>query len=269
MAGDDSRFAWRPDTQEFGYPTKTHGRNGKQIDYLIIHVTEGTDSAAWLRAEHGSSTHYLTNRDATPREQHVAEADAAWTPGNQDYAERSINIEFERFTKDAWTRGEINDAIATVAPIVKRHGIPAVYLARDSAGKRGIIGHQDVPDGKGGWGGSSHHGDPGPKFPWDTFIAGLKVALGEGGNRPPAPGADPVTGKYIHEAFAPFYATHGGVDIFGRPVSGAFNEDARLTQYFERSVMQHFPENKEPYVVQLRLLGAEELKRRYPNGAPA
>ena len=270
VAGDDPRFTWAPDTEEFGYPQGTHGRNGKSIDYLIIHVTEGTDSAAWLRGNNGSSTHYLTKRDGTPREQHVAEADAAWTPGNGDYAQRSINIEFERFAKDPWTSDELANAVATCAPIIARHNIPAEYLGKDNAGKRGIIGHQDVPDpnNPGQWGGSSHHGDPGPKFPWGAFIAALKAAGGTPTPQPAA-GADPVTGKYIHQDFATYFAQHGGVDQFGRPVSGAFNEGDRLTQYFERAVMQSFPENKEPYKVQLRLLGAEELKRRYPNGAPA
>lgn len=267
MAGDDSRFTWAPDVTEFGYPQGTHGRNGKNIDYLIIHVTEGTDSAAWLRDGNGSSTHYLTNRDATPREQHVAEADAAWTPGNGDYAQRSINIEFERFSADDWTDAELANAVATCAPIIARHNIPIAYLGRENASQRGIIGHQDVPDGAGGWGGTSHHSDPGPKFPWAKFIAGLKA----GGNVPsqPTSGDDPVTHKFIHQDFRAYFDSHGGVDMFGRPVSGAFNEGDRLTQYFERAVMQSFPENKEPYTVQLRLLGAEELARKYPTGAPA
>lgn len=269
MAGDDARFTWNPDPAEFGYPAGRHGRNGLNVDYLIIHVTEGTDSSAWLRGAHGSSTHYLTWHDATPREQHVREADAAWTPGNGDYALRSINIEFERFAKDPWTDAELANAVATCKPIIARHRIPAVYLGRDNVGKRGIIGHQDVPDPNdpGQWGGSSNHTDPGSKFPWTRFITGLNASAG--GPPPPPIGGDPITGKFIHDNFRPYFVANGGVSVFGRPVSGAFLEDARLTQYFERSVYQWFPENADPYKVQLRLLGTEELQRRYPTGAPA
>jgi hypothetical protein len=195
MGGDDSRFAWMPDEAEYGYPfAKTHGRSGKPVDYLIVHVTEGVDSLQYLVDQHESSSHYLTKRDGTPRAQMIAEADAAWTAGNRDYNERGINIEFERFAKDEWTRSEINNAIATVAPILKRNNIPPVYLGKDSTGKRGIIGHQDTPDGSGGFGGSTHHTDPGPKFPWDTFITGLKVALGD--NAPPP--VDDGNPWYLH-----------------------------------------------------------------------
>lgn len=188
MSGDDARFKWVPDTSEFGYPTQgTHGRSGKPIDYLIIHVTEGTDSLKWLTAGNGSSAHYLTNRDATPRAQMVAEADAAWTAGSREYNERGINIEFERFARDKWTDAEYRNAAETCLPIIQRRNIPMVYLGRDSAGKRGILGHQDVPDGKGGWGGSTHHNDPGPNFSFDRFIRELEALV------TPAPPA----GKWI------------------------------------------------------------------------
>lgn len=83
------------------------------------------------------------------------------------------------------------------------------------------------------------------------------------------PDYDPVTRKYVHPEFSRYYRENGGLMVFGRPITGGFIEDGRLTQYFERSVFQHFPDHEEPYKVLLRLLGAEELSRRYPNGAPA
>jgi hypothetical protein len=248
----DSRFTWAPDVTEFGYPQGTHGRNGKSIDYLIIHVTEGTDSAAWLRGNNGSSTHYLTNRDGTPREQHVAEADAAWTPGNGDYAQRSINIEFERFSTDAWTDAELANAVATCAPIIARHGIPIAYLGRENASQRGIIGHQDVPDGSGGWGGTSHHSDPGPRFPWAKFIAGLKADGGAPAKPVANPAYFPQTDKYIDAAFWHYWEDNGGVPMFGYPITGSHMENGLLTQYFERAVFELHNGN----TVLLRRLGA-------------
>lgn len=253
MAGDDSRFLWKPDTSEFGYPQGAHGRNGKPVDYLIIHVTEGTDSAAWLRGGHGSSTHYLTNRDATPREQHVAEADAAWTAGSREYNLRSINIEFERFARDAWTDAELANAIVTCAPILTRNSIPLVFLGRDSAGRRGILGHEHVPDGAGGWGGSTHHTDPGAKFPWERFIAGLRMAMGNEPTPDPAnnPLYFPQTNKYLDPDFATFWNEHGGVAVLGYPVTGSFVDGDMKVQYTERAVLELHPDG-----VKLRRLGA-------------
>lgn len=258
MAGDDSRFAWQPDTTEFGYPQGTRGRSGKPIDYLIIHVTEGTDSLAWLTAGNGSSAHYLTRRDATPRAQMVAEADAAWTAGSRDYNERGINIEFERFARDAWTDDEYCNAAATCLPIIRRHNIPLVYLGRDSAGKRGIIGHQDVPDGQGGWGGSTHHRDPGPRFSFDRFIAEMAALAGD---EQPQPDYRefPETGHGISGGFLWFWEHNGGLPIFGYPLTDELEEDGMTVQYFERAVFEYHPENSPEWSVLLRRLGAEAL----------
>lgn len=270
MPGDDTRFTWTPDAGEFGYPTGAHGRGGWSPELLILHITMGTDSLAWLQAANGSSAHYLTDQAGKPRAQLVAEADAAWTAGNRGYNQRGINVEVEMLAVTDWTDAIMRETARTIAPIMARNSIPAVYLGRGDSGpgKRGMLGHRDVPDGQGGWGGSGHHDDPGAAFDWATFTGYVAAELA--GGQQPAPGADPQTGKYIASEFQGFYDQHGGIDIFGRPESGAFIEDTRLTQYFERSVMQRFPENAgTPYEVQLRLLGTEELVRRYPNGAPA
>lgn len=85
-------------------------------------------------------------------------------------------------------------------------------------------------------------------------------------------GADPVTGKWIDVPFRDTFDKYGGIYIFGRPITGAFMEMhegvERLTQYFERMVMRHFPEHKGEWSVQLDLLGSEELRERFPDGNP-
>lgn len=281
----DPRFVWRPDLTEFGYPKGSHGRGGRSVDLFILHITQGTDSSSTLLGNNGSSSHYLTWRDGTPREQNVDEGDAAWTPGNGVWAMRSLNLEVEMRSVNDWTPAIMREVAKTAAPMLLRWNIPPVYLGKTtSTTARGMIGHRDVPDGSGGWGGSSHHDDPGAHFDWPAFCAMMVeelAALGTGGGTtvPRPTGADPVTGKWIAEEFVDFYVTRGGIDVFGRPISGAFMEDSknddgsttsRLTQYFERSVFQRFPENAGTiYEVQLRLLGTEELAGRYPTGAPA
>lgn len=189
--GDDARFAWVPDPSEFGYPDGAHGRAGQPVELLILHITAGTDSLAWLRDGHGNSTHYLTDTTGRPRAQLVREADAAWAAGNRAYNLRAINVEVEMTRVADWTDAILRETARTIAPILKRNNIPAVYLGRDNGpGKRGLVGHRDVPDGSGGWGGSSHHDDPGAAFDWPTFIGYLKAEIGTSGGEhthPPAP----------------------------------------------------------------------------------
>jgi len=267
MAGDDERFAWVPDTREFGYPSAgTRGRSGKPIDYLIIHVTEGTNSLGWLTGNNGSSAHYLTHRDATPRAQMVREADAAWTAGNRDYNERGINVEFERFARDPWTDAEYRNAAATCYPILARHNIPIVALGRNHASRRGIIGHEHVPDPDGsGWGGAGNHTDPGPQFDWGRFVAELRKLE----TTPPAPEPDPnvlhfpETGYSVSGGFRVYWEEFGGLPVYGYPITSEYEENGVRVQWFERARFEWHPGSwPERYDVLCGLLGVELLAAR-------
>jgi len=261
VAGDDPRFNWVPDTKEFGYPTAgTRGRSGRPIDLLIVHVTEGTDSLGWLNGGNGSSAHYLTNRDATPRAQMVREADAAWTAGSREYNERGISIEFERFAREAWTGTEYRNAAATVYPILKRNNIPLAYLGRNNATGRGIIGHEHVPDPDGsGWGGAGNHTDPGPQFDWSRFMAELRAL--DGPVTPPVSPDSvtfPETGQTLSGGFLRFWEARGGLRIFGFPIGPEHVENGVTVQMFERARFEWVP-GSDPgnWDVQLGLLGVE------------
>lgn len=64
------------------------------------------------------------------------------------------------------------------------------------------------------------------------------------------------TGQTIEGEFRAFWERHGGLAIFGYPISHAFEQDGRSTQYFERAVFQAFPEHQRSgHGVQLMLLG--------------
>lgn len=52
-------------------------------------------------------------------------------------------------------------------------------------------------------------------------------------------------------------APNGSVIAFGFPISEPFQDNGRLIQYFERAVMEFWPENQSPYRVLLRPLGRE------------
>jgi hypothetical protein len=77
------------------------------------------------------------------------------------------------------------------------------------------------------------------------------------------------TGHYVCNEFLQFFETRGGVEIFGFPVSEAFDDPARglRVQYFQCARMELHPYNSDPYKVQLGLL-ADELGYTYPPARP-
>lgn len=78
------------------------------------------------------------------------------------------------------------------------------------------------------------------------------------------------TGHYVCDEFAAYYDERGGVEIFGYPLTEAFNDlthDGLYVQYFQRARMEWHPYNPDPYKVQLGLLGAE-LTDPFPPAHP-
>jgi hypothetical protein len=75
---------------------------------------------------------------------------------------------------------------------------------------------------------------------------------------PPQPGFAffPETGHNIGLKIKRFYDTHGGLDIFGLPLTEVFNEDGLNVQYFERARFELHPELPPEFYVSLTLLGS-------------
>jgi hypothetical protein len=65
----------------------------------------------------------------------------------------------------------------------------------------------------------------------------------------------PETGHNIGMAIKRFYDTHGGLDIFGLPLTEVFAEDGLMVQYFERARFELHPELPREFYVSLTLLG--------------
>ncbi len=80
----------------------------------------------------------------------------------------------------------------------------------------------------------------------------------------------PETGHSLSGAFLGFWAEHGGIEIFGYPITEEFDEQSLIdgetyrVQYFERQRFELHPENAAPYDVQLGLLGIEILPGAEP-----
>jgi hypothetical protein len=71
------------------------------------------------------------------------------------------------------------------------------------------------------------------------------------------------TGHYVGGGFWRYWSSHGGLPIFGYPLSEELREAGRTVQYFERAVFEWHPENREPYTILLRRVGAEAFERTH------
>jgi hypothetical protein len=76
----------------------------------------------------------------------------------------------------------------------------------------------------------------------------------------------PETGHMVSFAFLDFYDNHGGLDIFGYPISEPLIEGEYIVQYFQRMRMEWHPERPREDRVVLGSLGNEYI---YRFGVPA
>jgi hypothetical protein len=86
----------------------------------------------------------------------------------------------------------------------------------------------------------------------------------------PAPGRVffPPTGHSLAPEFADYWQAHGGLAVYGYPISEPFQEtsptdgNTYLVQYFERNRLEYHPELPTAFRVSLGLLGVDVLKAR-------
>lgn len=173
-----------PTEAEIGYPVRVHDaadigpeRAIADVAWFIVHDTEGhfaSDEAVLTSAEPPvESAHALIDRDGTlvfmvPLDR------TAWTPGNDDVARRSINVELSGFATEPYTDAQYRSLAAFFRWCVTQGmTLPAVYVGKED--RPGICGHQDVadPDHPGQWGGVAHHTDPGPLFQWEMLVGDI------------------------------------------------------------------------------------------------
>jgi len=78
----------------------------------------------------------------------------------------------------------------------------------------------------------------------------------------------PQTGHAVSGGFLNFFDSHGGLAIFGYPLTDEILEGGTTVQYFERARFEWHPSNPSPYQVQIGLLGSEILEEPDPPVAP-
>ena len=119
----------------------------------------------WLQNPRAhASSHYVVARSGRII-QLVHLSDIAWHAGNWRTNEQSVGIEHEGFTYGprGFTDAQYRASARLAAWIARRSLMPI--------DRKHLIGHAEVPDGRGGRGGSSHHTDPGPHWNWATTSA--------------------------------------------------------------------------------------------------
>lgn len=247
---DDPEIEFVPDRSgEYGYGNGAWGRNGREVDLLILHITAGVDSLEWLNGPNGNSAHYLTWPDGSPRAQLLPERDAAWAAGNREYNLRGINIEHEKLRlSDPWTEKEYRGLAWLAARILRRNS----GILPDRAH---VIGHNEVPDPvhPGRYGGAGNHADPGPNFEWPRFMALLREELaGDVDASDPNALYVEATGHWIVN-LAPaggspvnmldFWRSQGGVEVCGFPLEGMHKDaDGAYRQLCENVLLECWPE---------------------------
>jgi hypothetical protein len=76
----------------------------------------------------------------------------------------------------------------------------------------------------------------------------------------------PETGHTVSFAFLTYFDEHGGLDVFGYPITEFLIEGGRIVQYFQRACLEWHPENPRPYKVQLGLLGEIDINKKLSEG---
>lgn len=73
----------------------------------------------------------------------------------------------------------------------------------------------------------------------------------------------PETGHSVHFAFLKYFREHGGIYIFGYPITQEVVEDGNVVQYFQRARFEYHPQHAGTrYEVQLGLLGDWILRQK-------
>lgn len=144
-------------------------RGSGSIDWVIVHVTEGSYSGtvSWFQNPNSDvSTHYVIRNSDGHATQMVHYQDIGWHAGNWDYNQQSIGIEHEGYTDQTNFTNALYQKSADITrwycdhySITKQH--PTGSLPSDASGS-GIVGHDQIP--------GSTHTDPGTTWDWDYYM---------------------------------------------------------------------------------------------------
>lgn len=233
------------------------GRAGERVAAICLHVAEGSRTGVYQWFSNPASdvsAHYLVNKDGTVW-QFVATEDTAWANGIVRVPDRSIgwlvdcvdrgqnpnrltvSVETERYWREPLTEPQYVTLVALLRELLAKYGLQpsretiVPHAAIDSVGRARCPGNVD----------------------WARLLGDLAA----GGEE-----LFPVTGKRVGEPFLTYWRAHGGLPIFGYPLTDRVREGEFQVQYFERARFELHPEAPEAQRVQLGRVGAELLAVR-------
>jgi len=160
--------AWYP-AHSNNYTTANRGEAA--IDYVVVHVTQGSWSSAlnWFQnPAAGVSAHYTVRSSNGAVGQSVSDLNVAHHAGNWPVNEKSIGIEHEGFVSDpAWfTDAMYRSSARLTAFLCDTWGIPI--------NRSYIFGHNEVY--------GATHTDPGGYWDWTTYLGYVQqFSSGSGG----------------------------------------------------------------------------------------
>lgn len=146
---------------------------------------------------------------------------------------RTISIEHEGDSYDTMPEAQYRATLALHRFLIGAAGI--------RADRRHIVGHYQITA-------RQRANCPGKTFPWERLMNDLAAGSFQ----------DPVTGFAVNEPFASFWRDHGGLAVFGRPLSAAAAggrafPECQAIQWFERARFELHPGG----AIMLGLVGSE------------
>jgi N-acetyl-anhydromuramyl-L-alanine amidase AmpD/predicted small lipoprotein YifL len=174
---------WRPSPNYNARPA------GTNISMIVIHTCEGSYSSCWswlTNSAAGASAHYVVNESGSEISQLVSEANRAWhvaasyscsLNGSKECGLNgvsvnhfSVGIEHGGFaSQSSFPAGQI-DASAKLSCDISRDQV----ITRDSYH---IVAHGRLQP--------NNRTDPGPNWPWSTYISKVNSYCGSGGGTTP------------------------------------------------------------------------------------
>jgi hypothetical protein len=235
------------------YPEFLNRPAGREADCTIWSKQDGTLD----RLLYDSDTPW-TNGDVSEPDMNSPIIAGLVRAGVDNTNAYSYTIEHQGFASIGFTDAQIEGTSKMVAYWCSLNGwVPS----RDR-----VVGHYQV---------GNHKNCPGPKFPFDKVISRAKEILANGSGEEEKPtqptGPDftstlhffsrPGNGKDSAGDFARYYQAHGGLEFFGRPISGMRGGDARFPgvqfyQWFERARFEWHPKEGK---IMLGLVGREAM----------
>jgi hypothetical protein len=181
-AGPDyAASIWRPSPN---YSSRPSGDIGK-VAMVIIHTCEGSYAGCWdylVKANSGVSAHYVVKENGSEISQLVKESNKAWhisatykcdLNSNVDcwrngYSANNFTVGIEHAgyaSQNSWNSTLIENSAKLTCDITKAHGIP-----RDN---KHIVAHGKLQP--------YNRTDPGPNWPWSTYLNKVNSYCGGGG----------------------------------------------------------------------------------------